>query len=45
MKNLEEDTITEKLRDNTLAGGPVESSVAYHAPFYHPDRAQDYRTA
>jgi hypothetical protein len=31
--------------DDTLPGGPVERTVRYQAPFYKPDREEDYRIA
>ncbi|WP_305858043.1 Eco57I restriction-modification methylase domain-containing protein [Balneatrix alpica] len=31
--------------DNTLPGGPVERTVEYRAPFFKPDREEDYRVA
>ena len=31
--------------DDTLPGGPREKVISYGAPFYLPDREQDYRTA
>jgi len=31
--------------DDTLPGGPVERTVEYHAPFFKPDREEDYRVA
>jgi|GEM_PF-6303853 len=35
---------THKLED-TLPGGPAERTVEYKAPFFLPDREEDYRVA
>ena len=39
------DKVTKTFLDDTLPGGPVERTIAYHAPFFKPDREQDYRIA
>ena len=31
--------------DDTLPGGPREKTITYVAPFYLPDREEDYRVA
>jgi len=31
--------------DDTLPGGPVERTVEYVAPFFKPDREEDYARA
>lgn len=31
--------------DDTLPGGPQEKTIEYHAPFFKPDREDDYRRA
>ncbi|MFJ3108369.1 Eco57I restriction-modification methylase domain-containing protein [Pseudomonas putida] len=31
--------------DDTLPGGPFETTIEYHAPFFKPDREEDYRRA
>lgn len=45
IKDLAEGVVTKTFMDDTLPGGPAERTVAYHAPYYRPDREQDYRTA
>jgi len=36
---------TKTFMDDTLPGGPVERTVEYKAPFFRPDREEDYRVA
>jgi len=38
-------TITKDFMDDTLPGGPVLRTITYHAPFFKPDREEDYRIA
>lgn len=45
VRDLEEGTVTKTFMDDTLPGGPVERTVEYRAPFFRPDREQDYRIA
>jgi len=42
---LTEGTITRRVIDDTLPGGPVERAIVYHAPFGGCDREHDYRTS
>ena len=37
--------VTKTFVDGTLPGGPTERTVTYHAPFFKPDREEDYRVA
>ena len=37
--------IPRKVINDTLPGGPREKTITYVAPFYLPDREQDYRMA
>lgn len=37
--------IHRKIIDDTLPGGPREKIITYEAPFYRPDREEDYRVA
>ncbi len=43
--DLQEGVITRRITDDTLPGGPVERTIAYHAPFDRCDRETDYRSA
>lgn len=45
IRDLREGTVTKTFPDDTLPGGPVERTVEYRAPFFKPDREQDYRIA
>ena len=45
IRHLPEGTVTRRITDDTLPGGPVERTIEYHAPFDRRDREQDYRTA
>ena len=42
IRNLYEGTVTRRVTDDTLPGGPIERTVTYHAPC---NREQDYRMA
>lgn len=39
------ETVTHTFQDDTLPGGPVERTVTYVAPFFKPDREDDYARA
>ncbi|HZJ93501.1 MAG TPA: hypothetical protein VFD09_10525 [Thiopseudomonas sp.] len=39
------DTVSKTYTDITQATGPVERTIVYEAPFFKPDREQDYATA
>jgi len=51
IQNLTEGTVTKTYLDDTLPpaegspGGPTERTIQYHAPFFKPDREEDYRVA
>ena len=45
IRNLYEGTVTRRVTDDTLPGGPIERTVTYHAPFDRCNREQDYRMA
>ena len=45
IRHLQEGTVTKTFIDDTLPGGPVERTVEYKAPFFKPDREEDYRVA
>lgn len=45
IQHLKEGTVTKTYTDDTLPGGPTERTVQYQAPFFKPDREQDYRIA
>ncbi|MEC8860278.1 MAG: hypothetical protein VYE29_09805 [Pseudomonadota bacterium] len=44
-KDLESGSVHKTFRDNTLPGGRTERTIEYKAPFFKPDREQDYRIA
>jgi len=39
------DTVSKTYMDNTQPGGPVERTIVYEAPFFKPDREEDYAIA
>jgi len=41
--HLQEGTVTKTFTDDTLPGGPEERTIEYRAPFFKPDREEDYR--
>src|SRR5690606_38563625 len=43
LQRLAEGTVRKTFMDDTLPGGPVERTVEYVAPFFKPDREEDYR--
>ena len=43
--DLKEGTVTRKIMDDTMPGGPVERTIHYEAPFDRCDREEDYRAA
>jgi hypothetical protein len=45
IKDLQEGSVTKTFTDDTLPGGPIQRTVEYQAPFFRPDREQDYRIA
>ncbi|WP_028492404.1 class I SAM-dependent DNA methyltransferase [Thioalkalivibrio sp. ALE19] len=45
IQHLQEGTVTKTYMDDTLPGGPTERTIEYHAPFFRPNREEDYRTA
>jgi hypothetical protein len=45
IQHLEEGSVYKTYTDDTLPGGPMERTVAYKAPFFRPDREEDYRVA
>ena len=45
VRGLTEGTITRRVIDDTLPGGPVERAIVYHSPFGGCDREHDYRTS
>ena len=44
-KILDGTKIHRKVIDDTLPGGPREKTITYVAPFYLPNREEDYRVA
>ena len=45
IKHLTTGTVSKTFQDDTLPGGPREKTITYHAPFFKPDREEDYRIA
>lgn len=45
IKDLSSGSVSKTWLDDTQPGGPVERTTEYHAPFYKPDREEDYRVA
>ncbi|WP_290523674.1 hypothetical protein [Alcanivorax sp.] len=45
IQHLTEGTVSKTYMDDTLPGGPTERTIQYHAPFFKPDREEDYRVA
>ena len=39
------DTVSKTYMDDTQPGGPVERTIVYEAPFFKPDREEDYAIA
>ena len=45
IQHLTQGTVRKTYQDDTLPGGPWETTITYHAPFFKPDREDDYRVA
>ena len=45
IQNLKQGSVSKTYMDDTLPGGPTERTVLYQAPFFKPDREEDYRVA
>lgn len=45
IKHLTAGTVSKTFQDDTLPGGPREKTITYRAPFFKPDREEDYRIA
>jgi len=45
VRDMEAGTVTKTFMDDTLPGGPYERTIEYQAPFFRPDREEDYRVA
>ncbi|MDN3562401.1 Eco57I restriction-modification methylase domain-containing protein [Vreelandella neptunia] len=45
IQHMTEGTVSKTYLDDTLPGGPSERTVEYKAPFFRPDREEDYRVA
>ncbi|MGM1054126.1 MAG: Eco57I restriction-modification methylase domain-containing protein [Pseudomonadota bacterium] len=45
IKDMQEGVVRKTFEDDTLPGGPWETTVEYKAPFFRPDREEDYRVA
>lgn len=43
--NMESGQVTKTFLDDTLPGGPTERTITYTAPFFKPNREEDYRIA
>ena len=45
VRDLTEGVVTKTFLDDTMPGGPRERTIEYIAPFFKPDREEDYRVA
>ncbi|MFH1274586.1 MAG: hypothetical protein ABIJ49_17345 [Pseudomonadota bacterium] len=45
IQNLQEGTVRKTFMDDTLPDGPWETTITYHAPFFKPNREEDYQVA
>ncbi|WP_222868256.1 hypothetical protein [Saccharophagus sp. K07] len=45
IQHMTEGTVTKTFMDDTLPGGPVQRTIEYKAPFFRPDREEDYAIA
>lgn len=45
IQHLQEGSVYKTYLDDTLPGGPTKRTVEYKAPFFRPDREEDYRAA
>jgi len=45
VRDMQSGTVTKTFMDDTLPGGPHERAIEYVAPFFRPDREEDYRIA
>ena len=45
IKHLTAGIVSKTFQDDTLPGGPREKTITYQAPFFKPDREEDYRNA
>lgn len=43
--NMQSGQVTKTFLDDTLPGGPTERTITYTAPFFKPNREEDYRIA
>ena len=41
IRDLPEGTVTRRITDDTLPGGPTDREITYHAPFDRNDREKD----
>lgn len=45
IQHLTQGVVRKTYQDDTLPGGPWETTITYHAPFFKPDREENYRVA
>ncbi|WP_312466789.1 Eco57I restriction-modification methylase domain-containing protein [Stutzerimonas nitrititolerans] len=45
IQHLTQGVVRKTYQDDTLPGGPWENTITYQAPFFKPDREEDYRVA
>ncbi|HEY8398773.1 MAG TPA: hypothetical protein VIK80_12590, partial [Flavihumibacter sp.] len=45
IQHMTEGAVTKTFMDDTLPGGPVQRTIEYKAPFFRPDREEDYAIA
>ena len=45
VRDLKSGTVTKTFMDDTLPDGPHQRTIEYIAPFFRPNREEDYRVA
>jgi hypothetical protein len=45
IKDLQNGSVSKTFMDDTLPGGPREKTITYQAPFFVPNREEDYKVA
>ncbi|MCX2690929.1 class I SAM-dependent DNA methyltransferase [Pseudomonas sp. DCB_CB] len=45
IQHLTQGVVRKTYQDDTLPNGPWETTITYYAPFFKPDREEDYRVA
>ena len=45
IKDLQNGSVSKTFIDDTLPGGPREKTITYQAPFFVPNREEEYKVA